>query len=187
MKLARRFAGPFGLLALAATVVGVVHAAGLRLNLTPSVPRGVYLLRPGVPVRGDLVAACLPAEAAALGRQRGYLGSGTCAGASAPVLKFVAATAGDVVELGADIRVNGNYLQAAPPLHDRSGRRLDSYPSSHYELGHGELWLYSPSTHSWDSRFYGPISDDDLLGVVQPLWIWEKGGVYPRESPEAEA
>ena len=54
------------MLALAAAVVGVVHAAGLRLNLTPSVPRGVYLLRPGVPSRGDLVAACLPIEAAAL-------------------------------------------------------------------------------------------------------------------------
>lgn len=30
------------MLAVVATVVGVAHAFGLRLNLTPSLPRGVY-------------------------------------------------------------------------------------------------------------------------------------------------
>ena len=173
MRPGRHFAGPLGVLALAAAVVGVVHAAGLRLNLTPSVPRGVYLLRPGVPSRGDLVAACLPIEAAALGRQRGYLGTGACAGASAPVLKFVAAAAGDIVEMGTDVRVNGAYLQPAPPLEDRVGRRLYPYATGRHQLSRDQLWLFSPTTQSWDSRFFGPVPVDNVLGVVRPLCTWD--------------
>ena len=168
MKLGRRFAGPLTVLALAALVVGMAHTAGLRLNLTPSVPRGVYLLTAGVPTRGSLVAACLPAEVAALGRQRGYLGSGKCPSGSTPVLKIVAATAGDVVDVGTDVRVNGAYLQPAPPIEDSAGRLLD-HAVGRYELGPGELWLYSPSPHSWDSRFFGPVRTESALGLVRPL------------------
>ena len=181
MRLARRFAGPIGLLAMAAAAVGLAHSLGLRLNLTPSLPRGVYLLRSGVPTRGDLVAACLPDEAAVLGRERGYLGSGACPEASAPVLKFVAAAGGDVVELNGDIRVNGNYLQPAPPLKDRAGRPLETFPAGHYELAAGELWLYSPSAHSWDSRLFGPVPLENVLGVVQTVWIWGGAETFPGE------
>ena len=184
MRLARRFAGPLGVLAVVAAAVGAAHGLGLRLNLTPSLPQGVYFLRPGVPARGALVAACLPAEAARVGRQRGYLGSGTCANESAPVLKFVAASAGDVVEIGADTRVNGAYLQPAPPIEDRVGRPLDAYPAGRYVLRRDQLWLYSPSPHSWDSRFFGPISVDDFLGVVRPVWTWGPAKTFPRGNPE---
>ena len=172
MRLARRFAGPLSVLVIAALIVGMAHASGLRLNLTPSVPRGVYLLRPGAPAKGDLVAACLPAEAAALGRRRGYLRAGNCAGASAPVLKLVAATAGDVIEIGTDVRVNGAQLQPAPPLTDQTGRRLEPYAPGRYELGAGELWLYSPSPYSWDSRFFGPIPETRTLGLAKAVWTW---------------
>ncbi|MBT8470617.1 MAG: conjugative transfer signal peptidase TraF [Deltaproteobacteria bacterium] len=179
MRLARRFASPISVLAVAAAAVGLAHSVGLRLNLTPSLPRGVYFLRPGVPARGTLVAACLPAEAATVGRRRGYLGSGTCANESAPVLKFVAAVAGDVVEIGTDTRVNGAYLQSAPPIEDRAGRPLGAYPTGRYMLRRGELWLYSPSPHSWDSRFFGPVSMDEVLGVVRPLWTWDRPSTTP--------
>ena len=173
MRLTRRLAGPISVLAVAAAAVGVAHSVGLRLNLTPSLPRGVYLLRSEAPTRGDLVAACLPTEAASLGRERGYLGTGTCAGLSTPVLKFVAAIAGDVVEISDDVRVNGTYLQSAPPTEDRAGRPLEPYPSGRYELGRDELWLYSPSPHSWDSRFFGPVPVDNACGIVRPLWVWD--------------
>ena len=184
MRLARRFAGPFGVIAVAAAAVVVAHSVGLRLNLTPSLPRGVYMLRSGVPTRGARVAACLPTEAASLGRERGYLGKGTCASRSAPVLKFVAATAGDVVAVGADITVNGKHLQPAPPLEDRAGRLLAIFPAGRYELASDELWLYSASLHSWDSRFFGPVPVENVLGVVRPLWTWGPAETFPRESPE---
>ena len=184
MRLTRRLAGPISVLAVAAAAVGVAHSVGLRLNLTPSLPRGVYLLRSEVPTRGDLVAACLPAEAASLGRDRAYLGTGTCASRSAPVLKFVAGIAGDCVAVGADIKVNGKHLQPAPPLEDRAGRPLETFPAGSYELAVGELWLYSRSQHSWDSRFFGPVPVENALGVVQPLLTWGKTAIFPRESLE---
>ena len=182
--LARRFAGPIGVLAAATAAVGLAHSVGLRLNLTPSLPRGVYLLRSGVPVKGDLVAACLPHEAASLGRERGYLGPGHCPAGAAPVLKFAATIAGDVVAVGADIKVNGKHLQPAPPLEDRAGRPLEIFPAGHYELAAGELWLYSPSTRSWDSRFFGPVQAENVLGVVRPICTWDGAETFPRENPE---
>ena len=75
-------------------VVGlcVVFAAlGFRLNLTPSLPLGLYRLAPGPIERGALVATCLPLEMALEGRQRGYLSRGGCPGGASPVLKRVGA------------------------------------------------------------------------------------------------
>ncbi len=51
---------------------------GIRVNLTESMPRGLYELSVlSHPLKkGDIVAACLPYSAARLGEERGYLGSG---------------------------------------------------------------------------------------------------------------
>jgi type IV secretory pathway protease TraF len=54
------------------------------------------------------------AESAALARARGYLGPEACEGGIQPVLKLVAAVAGDVVGIGPDaMAVNGQLLAAS--------------------------------------------------------------------------
>jgi len=93
--------------ALAAATLGL----GLRVNLSPSAPLGVYRAITGTPTRGAWVAACVSAEAAVLGRARGYLGAGPCVGGVQPVIKPVVALAGDVVELEPEaVIVNGQRL-----------------------------------------------------------------------------
>jgi type IV secretory pathway protease TraF len=74
---------------------------GLRFNLSPSLPRGVYLLTPlrRAPRPGDLVLACPPEPAAALARRRGYLDPGPCPGGTRPLGKLVLAAAGDRLDL----------------------------------------------------------------------------------------
>src|SRR5437667_419499 len=84
--------------ALAAATLGL----GLRVNLSPSAPLGVYRAITGTPTRGAWVAACVSAEAAVLGRARGYLGAGPCVGGVQPVIKPVVALAGARADLGAD-------------------------------------------------------------------------------------
>src|SRR2546425_13272338 len=50
--------------------------AGLRLNLTGSLPVGLYLASRAVPARGAIVLACLPPRVAAFARDRGEVPRG---------------------------------------------------------------------------------------------------------------
>src|SRR5437660_12105839 len=50
--------------------------AGLRLNLTGSLPVGLYVISPSLPVRGALVLAFLPAKVLAFAHARGYVPRG---------------------------------------------------------------------------------------------------------------
>lgn len=133
----------------------------LRVNTTPSLPRGVYLLTDRPLRRGTLVLACLPEPVARHGRARGYLAPGRCPGGAVPVLKRIAALPGDVVLVGeGGLAVNGRPLVGtARRRTDSRGRRLLAIASGPYVVGEGEVWLFSRHVpESWDSRYYGPIS-----------------------------
>src|SRR5260370_20172849 len=72
--------------------------AGLRLNLTGSLPLGLYRTVPGPLVRGSLVLVCLPPRLAALARIRRYLPPGAgCPGGILPVGKPLLAWPGDTI------------------------------------------------------------------------------------------
>src|SRR6266702_3779142 len=63
-------------LASSVTVLVLGRLAGLRLNLTGSLPVGLYVAAGAAPVRGALVLVCLPPEVAAFARARGYVPNG---------------------------------------------------------------------------------------------------------------
>lgn len=146
---------------------------GLRVNFSESAPRGIYRAVPGTPVRGTWVAACVNADAAALGRARGYLGPGPCAGGAEPVLKPIVAVAGDVVELGPQaVVVNGQRLpRSASAVVDRLGRPLHHAMWGRHVVAADELWLISTGVpNSWDSRYLGPFSISQVRAVARPVW-----------------
>ena len=99
------FSKPLRLCFLGAGLVALVlittWAAGLRVNVTASLPRGLYLLCSDTPGRGDFAAFCLSGEFAALAGERGYVLAGSCASGLRPLLKRVAALPGDVVDVAA--------------------------------------------------------------------------------------
>lgn len=157
--------------ALFAVVYLGPHALGLRINTSTSMPRGLYRAVSEGLHRGALVAACLPEEVARLGLERHYLGPGECPGGTEPVVKTVPALAGDLVEVtGQGVRINGEVLpQSAPLTTDRGGRPLTRFEGSH-RLRPGEVWLHSSyEVRSWDSRYYGPVTESDILFVVTPV------------------
>src|ERR1700736_3384049 len=86
-------------LALLVCISPLLTSAGFRINLTESMPLGLYRITPLTrPLKqGDMIAVCPPYSAALLGRERGYLGPGTCPGGVEPLLKFVTAVKGDTV------------------------------------------------------------------------------------------
>ena len=82
--------------ALLAALYGL-YLGGYRLNVTPSLPRGIYLEAGGQPTRGDFVSFCLAGPWAQLAKERGYLAPGACDSGLRPLLKQVAALPGDDV------------------------------------------------------------------------------------------
>src|SRR4051812_7287753 len=79
-------------------IASVAYLAGVRLNMTGSIPPGLYRVTRGPVTRGNTVLACLPSKVAAFARARGYVPPGSCADGSAPVGKIVAAITGDTVD-----------------------------------------------------------------------------------------
>ena len=161
--------------ALAAAILGL----GLHVNLSPSAPRGLYRAIAGAPTRGAWVAACVSAEAAALGRARGYLGTGACVGGVQPVIKPVVAVAGDVVELGPEaVIVNGQPLPGSSSAElDSLGLSLSHAVWGRHVVGADEFWLVSTRVpNSWDSRYLGPFSQSQVRAVAWPVWTWSRAG-----------
>lgn len=136
----------------------LAFAAGLRVNVTASVPRGLYLLCPGTPGRGEYAAFCLSGEFAALAKERGYLQAGSCPSGLRPLLKRVAALPGDVVN------VSALTLRAT----DSQGRPLPSILHSG-PVPAGMALLLADHPGSFDGRYFGLVPLDSLQRV-RPLF-----------------
>jgi conjugative transfer signal peptidase TraF len=170
-----------GWLGSLAAVAWALSAAGIWLNLSPSMPLGLY--RSHHPAAGEktfpgaLVAVCLPTPLARWGRVRGYLIRGRCGSGTAPVGKPVFAVAGDTVSVGPDgLSRNRALAPNTSALRlDRAGRPLWQFPSGTYRVTTGQLWVVSTHTPlSWDSRYYGPVPGDDVVAVLRPIWVVDK-------------
>ena len=165
-------------------------ASPLSINLSESLPVGLYWTRPLSQARSDsgpvpssntgaglalevgmLVSACLPPEAARSALRQGYLPEGPCPSGTAPVGKTVAALPGDTV----DVTDSGSFVNEAllpnstPLRRDSRGRSMPRL-RGRFVLPAGTAWLYSGhSPRSFDSRYYGPVPFSGLRGQLFPL------------------
>ena len=146
----------------------------LTYNPSDSVAVGWYRIDPFDPRTASLprplsvdsiVLVPLPATAAALAAQRGYLPT------RVPLLKRVGAVAPQhVCIVAGQVRIDGVPTAAALPA-DRLGRPLPSWPHCR-PLAEGELFLLSVTNPaSFDSRYFGPVSASVLIGVAHPVWL----------------
>ena len=146
----------------------------LTYNPSNSVPVGWYRVDPldhrtSLPPRrlevGSIVLVQLPAEAAALAAQRGYLPT------RIPLLKRVGAMARQEVCIAdGKVRIDGVPSAAVLPA-DRWGRPLPSWQQCR-RLQPGELFLLSVTNPaSFDSRYFGPVSAAAVIGVARPVWL----------------
>ena len=146
---------------------------GLYVNVTPSIPRGVYRVTQAKPRRGTIVLACVPRSMAVWAKQRGYLPPGECPGGAMPLGKIVTGVPGDTVVVSATgAVVNGQPLARSEPLkQDRFGRPLPHYPFGTYILGGHDYWLESTHPRSFASRYIGPVPAADLITTLTPVWV----------------
>ena len=164
-------------IAAAAVIAGqtLARGAGIIVNVTPSMARGLWQQSGQRPKRGDVVIACPPATLVLqLGADRGYLGGGDCPSLYEPLIKPIAAMPGDTVVVRTDgvIEVNGTALQNSRSLRrDGADRTLPGIPVGTYAVAPGEVWLISSySPRSFDSRYLGPVPISSIRDTVKPLW-----------------
>ena len=167
----------------------------LWINLSPSLPLGVYHTVHTPPLRGAIIVACLPITIGTYARARGYLGYGPCPGRVERLGKRVAAVAGDTIDTDAEgVRINGFWIPGSRPLvRDASGRLLPRAPKRQV-VGAGELFLLATDNRrSFDGRYFGAVAVSDLvvveriLGVVDRVRPLERSPKPSDGEPQLEA
>lgn len=148
----------------------------IAVNLTPSMPRGIYLLMPVKNLsRGSLIAACNPnKEAVALYVKRGYLPeSHRCSSGAAPIIKPIAAVPGDTVKLDdSGVSINDQHIDHSQIEDlDSNGHPIPHLLPGIISLANDHFFVMSThSARSLDSRYFGPIQKMDVIGQVKPLY-----------------
>ncbi|MCR6502074.1 conjugative transfer signal peptidase TraF [Shinella sp. CPCC 101442] len=174
----RRRRAAVSLLGAAAVVMftGIVGlgVAGFRVNLTPSEPLGLWQIQQlDRPIQvSDLVFVCPPVSDIMLNaRARGYLRHGLCAGGLAPLIKTVAAISGQRIEVSDLVRIDGHSLPHAKLMQrDGQGRRMLPYGGG--IIPPGAVYLHSDFRGSFDSRYFGPLSTKNVLGLAREVWTY---------------
>ena len=143
------------------------------VNLSPSLPLGLYRRVHDEPAVGQLVEFPLPVEPP----------NGARHTFARPVLKPIVAAAGDHVDTSGDwLWINGNRIA---PIHttDSTGHALPVWRARR-RLQEDEFFTYSARVpNSFDSRYYGPVQRRNIIGVYVPLWTWGEAVELNETSP----
>ncbi len=151
----------FGCLAVAASAASSDRRP-LVVNLSSSVPVGLYLRSARPPQTGDFVLVRLPAHLRLFAARRGYLPRNRL------LLKSVAASTGDLVcRLGSRVWVGG-HTEVWALRTDSLGRPLPNWRGCR-RLQLDEVFLLGSHSNSLDSRYFGPVDRQSVLSTVRPI------------------
>lgn len=175
MNVKRKFLVPIGVplgMAIAIISAGVL---GVRFNLTTdSLPYGLYRIVP--PEKGNYLLFCPTGIAESVTIERGYRPKSLgCGDGYAPLLKPIAARAGDIVTISdLGISVNGKLLPNTKQFKvDGHGRPLPIMEHRTYTVEPNTVWLISTyNRYSFDSRYFGPVSLNGKVHYATPLWLF---------------
>lgn len=152
-------------------IAGTFAIGGYRINFTPSYNLGLWqIVALDREVKtGDRIFICPPdGEAVSLALERHYLPRGLCPSGSGPLIKTVAATAGQTVEIEGQVIIDGHPLHSSRVLTaDAEGRPMPVYAGG--IIPEGKLFLHSEFVGSYDSRYFGPLPADGTLGLAREV------------------
>jgi conjugative transfer signal peptidase TraF len=159
------------ILSITADVFFLLHGAGLRVNLSESMPGFVYRaisLSENIPLsRGDRVLidlSRLSNSVIELGIRRGYVSR------KQSMLKEIGAVPRDTVVLNNDgLYINNLYLSVLVSSQDSRGGKLFPYPTP-LVMSENNFWLVSDPAQGFDSRYFGPISRSAFTHVARPIF-----------------
>jgi len=143
----------------------ILYEVGFRINITSSMPIGLYLLCEAKDLKNDdLVAVKLPPEQLSLGLERGYIKT-----KDTILVKQLIALPGDkVLYKDKQITVNGIFVyKCSATAKDGQGRNMNPLKEGIYTLGDNEYWVLGKNDDSWDSRYFGLIERKTLINRVK--------------------
>ena len=150
------------------------YALGYRVNITKSIPIGVYVVTNKVPEKNDYVIFCPPDSSIFYeARKRGYIGVGFCPKNYGYMMKKIVAVEGDEVTISENgVTVNNVFLPLSIPLKsDRQGNKLPQLNINSI-LNKSEILLLSDvSKTSFDARYFGILNKQQIKNVIKPVWI----------------
>ncbi len=155
-------------------LMGAVSLAPARpqllWNFTASVPLGLYRISATPPQPGDLLVIDARGSAGSALLKSGALAKGRL------LLKPLAARAGDTVcRENLAVTVNGQLAALARP-HTSDDRALPVWSGCRH-LASNQIFLLSSHPDSFDSRYFGPVSGRDVVGVAHPLMTYRTSPV----------
>jgi conjugative transfer signal peptidase TraF len=143
-------------------IASIIIMRKITINITSSMPLGLYIKQSGDIKRGDIVLVCLSEAYKTIGLQRHYVIKGNKCDGMTPLIKKVIAIPGDKVTLTDEyIKVNEQKYFYLTYYYDSKKRALNVYPRGEYNQGY---WLIGANDkHSWDSRYFGPVKKWQIL------------------------
>ncbi|KTD04000.1 conjugal transfer protein TraF [Legionella geestiana] len=148
---------------------------GFRINLTDSIPVGLYRVTQVGDLKNVYVIFCPDHRPAfRLGLDRNYIDPGLHCGGYGYLMKKVVAIPGDILSItDAGVFVNQARIPfSRPKLNDGLNRPLPQWHVTNYQLGKNELMtMTSQSEWSFDGRYYGLVHAGQIKGMLRPLWV----------------
>jgi len=159
----------------ASSIVLLLGVFGIRLNIASnSLPPGLYRIVPAG--KGSDLLVCPTGVAETVSIEREYrVKSFGCGDGYAPLLKPIAARAGDTVTLSqAGVAVNGKLLQNSKQYpKDGIGRPMPMVPFGTYAVLPGTVWVISSyNRFSFDSRYFGPVNLNEKVRYAKLFWLF---------------
>lgn len=156
-----------------AILCGVARFYGVHFNVSASYPRGFWRVIDRTPHKGDMVMFRAPLTNPVI--RWGWDNSIVPhrIDGDPVLLKRIVAAPGDRIELTDHVAVNGAPIPNSRIFpQDGTGIEIPTVATSG-PVPAGTWFLMSDfAVRSFDSRYFGPIAQDAVLGVAVPLWTW---------------
>lgn len=153
------------LIVLVFVLIGIMYELGFRINISGSMPIGLYLITGSQDLgNDDLVAVSLPPDLINKGLQRGYIKTKD----TMLVKRLIGLPGNEIIYKDHHIEVNKIYnYDCQVSEKDGEGRSMDPVKEGTYILGPDEYWVLGDNNESWDSRYFGPIKRENIYSEVK--------------------
>ena len=157
--------------ALAMAAPAALRHSALRFNYSDSVPVGLYRSQPEP--NAPFAGICLNSNTLRSAFDAGLkLEAGECPDGHQPILKTIyrATPESPIVLASEGFTIAGAPMEnTAPKAFSRAGKPLAHYAFGRYTSG---LWAISGySRDSFDSRYFGPVSRENVRFYAKPLLV----------------
>lgn len=154
----RKRVGVIAIFLLSYLFLKVVSNRYFVLNLSPSMEKGIYLLKEIDELKkGDVVLLNIPLKIKETLYSRGYLPKNI-----KTLLKEVVAIEGDKIEVVNNKLYVNNEFKGEIAKADPKGRELTSFVEDKI-LKRDEIFLLGRGENSYDSRYFGVVEKGELL------------------------